>query len=73
MINPDMRLWLRRVVTGGFVHFIRSHLAGDVSHLLTDVVPARARSKCLKLRFDVDGGLAIEPGRPSLMLFRSWQ
>jgi hypothetical protein len=40
VVNLDITSWLRCVVTGGFVHFIRSHLAGDVSHLLTDVVPA---------------------------------
>jgi hypothetical protein len=40
---------------GCFVHLIRSHLAGDIAHLLADVVPACARSKCLKLRLDIDG------------------
>ena len=66
VINLDLRSRLRCVVTGCFVHFIRSHLAGDIAHLLTDIVPACARSKGLELRLDVDGRLAIEPWRAEL-------
>src|ERR1700733_6736485 len=55
VINLDLRSRLRCVVTGCFVHFIRSHLAGDIAHLLAGVIPACAGSKGLELRVDVDG------------------
>jgi hypothetical protein len=55
VISLDLGSWLRGIVAGGLVHFIRSHLAGDIAHLLTDVVPACTRSKSLELCFDVDG------------------
>ena len=54
VIDLDIGLRLRRVITGGFVHFVCSHLAGDIAHLLTDVVPACAGSKSLELRLDID-------------------
>jgi hypothetical protein len=66
VINLDIGSQLRCVVTGCLVDFIRGHLAGDIAHLLTDVVPACAGSKSLELRFDVNGGLAIKPRRAEL-------
>jgi hypothetical protein len=53
--NLDVRSRPRCVITGGFVDFVRAHLAGDIAHLLADVVPAYAGSKSLELSFDVRG------------------
>ena len=51
----DVRSRPRCVITGGFIDFVRAHLAGDIAHLLADVVPAYAGSKSLELSFDVGG------------------
>ena len=64
--NLDIRSRPRCVITGGLVDFLRSHLAGDISHLLADVVSACIKSKSLELSFDVDGRLTIEPRRAEL-------
>jgi hypothetical protein len=40
---------LRCVVAGCFVHFVWSHLAGNIAHLLADVVPASPGRKGLEL------------------------
>jgi hypothetical protein len=41
----------------------RCHLPRDIAHLLADVVASRVGREGLKLRLDIDGGLAVEPGR----------
>ena len=66
MVNLDIKSRLRCVVIGCFDYFVLSHLARNIAHLLTDVVPTSAGSKSLELRLYVDGRLAIEPGRPKL-------
>src|ERR1700740_658652 len=50
--SPSLGLGL--IIFGGSVDFIPRHSAGDVAHLLADVVMARAEGKCLELRLDVD-------------------
>ena len=49
------------VIAGNLVDLFRGHLAGDIAHLLADVVAAGAGRKRLQLRLDVDGRLTTEP------------
>ena len=56
------------VVAGDLVDVFRGHLAGDVAHLLADVVAASAGRKSLQLRLDVDGRLAAEPRTARLVI-----
>jgi hypothetical protein len=55
-----------RVIARSLIDLGRCHLPRDISHLLTDVVASRAGREGLKLLLDIDGGLAVEPGRTEL-------
>src|SRR6266702_2509396 len=59
-------LWLCRVISRGLIDLINRHLARDVAHLLTYVVAACSRRKCVQLRLDIDSGLTAEPGAAGL-------
>src|ERR1700726_2736256 len=55
-------LWrLRGIVRGGLVDLLRRQGAGDVAHLLIDVVGALTRSECLKLFLQVNLRLPPQP------------
>jgi hypothetical protein len=51
------------VIARSLIDLGRSHLPRDISHLLVDVVASRVGREDLKLCLDIDGGLAVEPGR----------
>lgn len=53
---------------GGFFNFLRRQPSRDVAHLLADVVPPFIRREGLKLGFDVDGRLPLEPRASGLVI-----
>src|SRR3984957_21332972 len=59
---------LRGIVRGGLVDLLRRHGAGDVAHLLTDVVGALTRSECLKLLLHVNLRLSLQPRAAGLVV-----
>src|SRR6185312_1149132 len=63
---PPLRLGF--VIAGDLVDLFRGHLAGDVAHLLADVVAAGAGRERLQLRLDVDSRLTAKPGTTGLVV-----
>src|SRR6478752_2010958 len=74
MVNGGLRiggpalLRLSFVVTGDLVYLFHRHLAGDVAHLLADIIAAGPGRKGLKLGLDIDRRLAAEPGTAGLVV-----
>src|ERR1700694_5650240 len=50
-----------RVIARSLIDLGRCHLQRDISRLLADVVSSRVGREGLKLRLDMEGGLAVEP------------
>src|SRR5512133_805819 len=62
---------LGSVVMRGLIHFLKRHFAGDVTHLLTNVVASRARRKSLQLRREISRRLAFQPRTSDLVVERA--